>query len=223
MWKAILRSVKASFPGVAGFFLLMTISVTIHAQQFVINQKDQTRAEANIDAIQPSRNITLTVQRDGYYNDISWRVLRDQDARSFTVEYSFDEKSYLAAGNPVIPGSNYKFRHYIQDTVARWYRLKVETANGQFAYTEAVFAGGKMIRPVRVFPTVVTGDVVSVFADKPVERIVITSGSGVQAVVRDVNGQRDFIPVAIPSLGKGMYLITFYGKDWRQTDKFMIE
>lgn len=223
MRKAILPSVKASFPVVAGFFLMMTMSVHVQAQQYVINQKDQTRPEANIPVVQPSKDVTLSVQRNGYYNDVQWQVLRGQGVRSFTVEYSFDEKDYLAAGNPVNQGGVYKLRHYVQDTTARFYRLKVETANGQFVYTEPVLAGNKMIKPVKVYPTVVTGDVVNVVADLPVERIVITAGNGTQAVVRDVNGKRDFIPVQIPSLGKGMYLITFYGKDWRQTDKFMIE
>ena len=79
-----------------------------------------------------------------------------------------------------------------------------------------------MVSPITIYPTIITGNTVNVNTSLAVERIVIYSGNGVQVFAKEMNGQRDFIPLVIPSLGKGIYWMTFYGNGWKTTSKFII-
>jgi hypothetical protein len=78
------------------------------------------------------------------------------------------------------------------------------------------------ISPVEVYPTAVTGNVINVNAAWPIERVNIVSSGGSQVFAKDLNGQMHFVPVAIPSLSRGMYWITFYGSGWQSTSKFLV-
>jgi hypothetical protein len=76
--------------------------------------------------------------------------------------------------------------------------------------------------PVEVYPTAVTGNVINVNAAWPMERVNIVSSGGSQVFAKDLNGQMHFVPVAIRSLSRGMYWITFYGSGWQSTSKFLV-
>lgn len=192
------------------------------AQQNVISQKDNTRPGQAIPVVS-GEMASLTVIRKGDANEISWTAMNEDNVRQYVVEYSYNGIDYQAAGNPVAVGAPYLVKHTLRDALAMLYRLKIEKLDGQFIYTRSVSSDGVVKAPVRIYPTIISGDMVNVFAAEPVQRLVITSGSGEQAFVKDINGQRDYIPVAIPSLAKGMYWVTFYGKGWKYTDKILMQ
>jgi len=75
---------------------------------------------------------------------------------------------------------------------------------------------------VKVYPTVVTGNIINVDAAFPVERLTVVSTDGRQVFSKDLNGVSDFIPITIPYLSRVMYFITFYGSGWKSTSKFMV-
>jgi len=223
MRKATLQSVRANFPGVVGFLFFICTSIVSSAQQHIIDQKDNTRPEVK-KAMEPFTSLgSFTVTSFSGYNEIRWQAMNDNTIRGFSVEYSYEGKDFIAAGTPVSNGNLYEYRHYRKDSLRLFYRLRVEKTDGQFFYSKMIESDGPVKAIVRVYPTVVTGDVVNVIAQQPVERIIVTSGNGTQAFVKEVAGQSDYIPVAVPSLGKGMYFITFYGRGWKETSKFIME
>jgi hypothetical protein len=99
----------------------------------------------------------------------------------------------------------------------------MELVNNKFIYQDGIAVDGINSSPVQIYPTIIQGNIVNVNAYWPVERITITSGSGAQVYTKDTNGQKDFMSVSIPSFGKGLYWMTFYGRGWKTTNKFIIE
>jgi hypothetical protein len=102
------------------------------------------------------------------------------------------------------------------------YRLRIEELNGKYQYSANVLLEGGDIPPVSIYPTIVTGNVLNVVAGFPVERITVISGSGERVYAQEVAGRSEYMTITLPSLAKGMYWISFDGRGWRSTTKFII-
>ena len=75
---------------------------------------------------------------------------------------------------------------------------------------------------MQIHKNIISGNIVNATAQFPVERVTITSAEGFQQFAKDINGLKDFIPIAIPSLNRGVYFITFYGNGWKTTERIVI-
>jgi hypothetical protein len=73
-----------------------------------------------------------------------------------------------------------------------------------------------------LYPTIVEGNTMNLQMYLPVQRINIVSTDGKQVMQKDIGGTAGFTQVALPSLSKGIYLVTFYGNGWQSTERFMI-
>ena len=221
MWKAILQTVKATFPVIAGC-LISALCNQSYSQQWVIADKNNTRPEVKRQFTSPAMVTSVSVKKFNGYNEISWNALSEQNTRKFIVEYSFDGTDFLAAGEALSFNGFYNLKHYTLDTRPVLYRIRTEELNGKFSYSSLILMDGIDVPVVKIYPTVVTGNTLNAEAALPVERITITSEDGRSVFARDLNGVRDFIPLTIPALNKGMYFITFYGNGWKTTSKFLI-
>lgn len=222
MWKAILPPVKATFPLIAVFFITCFHSSILYGQQYVIANKDNTRPEVGRYSNSPVAIASFTATAFNGYNEIQWSALSDQGTRKFIVEYSFDGLDFQSAGQVLSANGIYNLKHYTFNTNPLLYRIRIEELNGTFYNSKNILLDGTDVSPVKIYPTIVAGSVVNVNAGLPVERITVTSADGGQMFAKDLNGVRDFIPVALPSLSKGMYWMTFYGDNWKSTTKFII-
>lgn len=204
---------------VAAGFMLITTSVS--AQLHIINQKDNTRPETSRQYNHFNLESFDVIKQNGF-NEIQWQVSKSQMANHYTVEYSFDGVNFLQ-GEEVLSGNGlYNYRHEIRDSRPLLYRIRSEDINGSLSYSGAILPKGVSIAPVQIQKNIVEGNVINITSQFPVERIEIVSNTGLQMYSRDLNGQRDFIPVAIPSLDRGVYLITFYGNGWKSTSRFVV-
>ncbi len=200
---------------------LMFISSSVTAQLHIVNQKDNTRPETSRQYNRFNLESFEVIKQNGY-NEIQWQVSQNQRSNRFTIEYSFDGVNFLP-GEEVLSGNGlYNYRHEIQDTRPLLYRIRSQDINGSLSYSGAILPKGVNIAPVQIHKNVVEGNVINVTSQFPLERIEIVSNTGLQMYSRDLNGQRDFIPVAIPSLNRGVYLITFYGNGWKSTSRFVV-
>jgi len=164
---------------------------------------------------------TFTAERYTGYNEIQWDISRESNTRKYIVEYSFNGTDYQTAGE-VLPGSTYDFRHYTGDNRPVLYRLQAEQLDGKFLYSGTIKLSGDIVSPVKVYPTIISGNHVNINAALPVERITLTGQDGSVAFIKDLNGQKDYISLNIPALGKGMYFLTCFGNKWTTTDKLLI-
>jgi hypothetical protein len=193
------------------------------AQQHIIANKDVTRPEAHVSQSDPALVSNLVVEKRNGYNEISFDSRQDQDVQAFVIEYSTDALNFQSAGELAVnAGVNYSYQHYLHESRPMLYRVKMLLKNNRVAYTKAYLLEGVPASPVRVYPTIVTGNTLNVDSRWPLERMTIVSGSGMQVFARDLNGQSELIPVVLPSLGKGIYFVTLIGNGWQRTERIII-
>ena len=211
---------EAGFPLLAGF--LFILSSPSYAQQHIIVNKDNTRPETGMKTISAFVTSLETTRHNGY-NEIQWSALERNASHTFFVEYSFDGVNFLSAGQVLSNTGIYTYKHYIRDTRPLLYRIRMEAPTGQLNYSKTIFIDGIGIAPVQIYTTTIQGNIVNANAQFPVEKLTIISADGVQVFAKDINGSRDFIPIAIPSLNRGIYFITFYGNGWKSTSRFFYQ
>jgi hypothetical protein len=148
--------------------------------------------------------------------------MSEESARRFIVEYSFDGINFQSAGPTSSINGVYSLNHSSLDNRPMLYRIRVDDLGQRTYYSDNIFLDGVAVSPVKIYPTIVTGDVVNINASFPIERVTITAGDARQVFAKELNGVTDFIPLVIPSLNRGMYWITFYGNGWQHTQKFVI-
>jgi len=193
----------------------------LSAQQYYRSNDANYLALRDVNGNTPVTLSTFTAERYTGYNEIQWDISRESNTRKYIVEYSFNGKDYQSAGE-VLSGSTYDFRHYNGDSRPVFYRLLAEQLDGKFLYSGTIRLSGDLVSPVKVYPTIVTGNHVNINAALPVERVTLTRQDGSVAFIKELNGQKDYISMNIPVLGKGMYFLTCFGNKWTTTDKLLI-
>lgn len=215
----ILHRKKSWFLLIAGFLFSSTMS--LYAQQHIIINKDNTRPETSRQY--NSFNISsFTVLQQNGYNEVQWSAPANVDGYKFIVEYSFDGVNFFSGQRVLSNSGIYNYKHYLSDARPLLYRIRTETVTGSLSYSGAILPKGVAVSPVQIHKNIISGNVVNATAQFPVERVTITSAEGLQQFAKDINGARDFIPIAIPSLNKGVYFITFYGNGWKSTNRIVI-
>ncbi|MEO5564939.1 MAG: hypothetical protein ABIR18_15940 [Chitinophagaceae bacterium] len=222
MRKLITPGLKAVLLLLIGFVSTGIFFNDAFAQQYFVSNDANTYSQRDASGnISPVTITSFAAFKGSGYNEITWGSLQESGISKFIVEYSWNGTDYISAGeiNPVPP---YSFKHYMNDNRPVLYRLKAEQSNGKFSYSNSIALKGIQQSPVKVYPTILTGNQVNVNASWPVERIGVTSQNGTEVYIKVLNGQTDYITLAIPSLNKGMYFVTCYGKGWRTTDKILV-
>jgi hypothetical protein len=203
--------------------LLFNTCTPALAQQHVIANKDVTRPEIQNNLAATAHIDLLSARDQNGYNEITWTSRRDQDVQNFLVEYSTDGINFQSAGLvPIHGGLEYTFQHYIQDEQPMLYRINMQLTNMRNAYSKAFFLDGLPISPVRLYPTVITGNTINIDTQWPLEKMTIVNSAGAQVYSKDLNGQSSYIPVVIPTMGRGIYFVTLYGRDWHITEKMVV-
>src|SRR5258705_10526643 len=98
----------------------------------------------------------------------------------------------------------------------------MEKKDGRFFNSVNFLLTGVDIAPVKIYPTIVEGNMMNLQMAFLVHRMNIISLDGRQVMQKDLGGIAGTTQVSIPVLSKGQYLVTFYGNGWQSTEKFMI-
>ena len=225
MWKFISATIikRATLNVYIALINCFGLSLTGYAQQYVIADKDNTRPEITLQTSLPALITRFNVQRMNDYIEVAWATLSEQDIRKYIIEYSNNGTDFHSAGEVIADKGAYTFRYHLADNLPAVYRIKMELLNGKYFYSNGAILEGINISPVQIYPTIVRDNTVNVNAYWPVERINIFSSSGQQVFAKDINGERDYMAIVIPSLGKGIYWMNFYGQGWKTTSKFIIQ
>jgi hypothetical protein len=218
-----LQSIRNLAVGLFIMALLFNTCTPALAQQHVIANKDVTRPQIQQNLATPANIDIISAVNQNGYNEIQWTSRRYQDVQSFSVEYSTDGINFQSAGTVAVhAGLNYSYQHYIQDRQPMLYRINMQLTNMRNAYSKAFFLDGIPVSPVRLYPTIVTGNTINLDSQWPLERMTIVNTAGSQVYAKELNGQSNYIPVVIPTLGRGMYIVTLYGRGWTITEKLIV-
>ena len=204
--------------------LCLAIVSPVFSQQQVIIDKDNPRPELRASMSLSPYISYFNAQKWSGYNEIKWVAARQSDTRKYIVEYSTDGVNYQVAGEKITGNDiDYSIRHYTMDERPMLYRVKAELLNSKTSYSPTFLLDGIPVSPVKLYPTIITGNTVNINAYWPVERIQVYAANGAQVYSQEVGGKRDYIAIVVPSLARGMYFMTFYGRDWKSTEKFFIQ
>ena len=219
MRKIILHLVKASIPIAATFFIVTSAA---YSQQNIIAGKDDTHPEITAQQYMAAKIYRFSAVRMNGYNEIKWLAASEEDTRRFIVEFSTDGINYQTAGEITPVAGDYILKHHILDSRTFLYRIRMEKKDGRFFNTAGFLLGGVDLAPVRLYPTIVTGNTVNLQMYLPVHRMSIISFDGKQVMAKDLGGIAGTTQVALPILSRGQYVVTFYGNGWQSAEKFMI-
>jgi hypothetical protein len=222
MWKFISATIKTSTCAI-GLIISFGLLSPVFSQQYVIADKDNTHPEITLQTSLPALITRFAVQRENDYAEVLWSSLREQDIRKYIVEYSINGTDYETAGEIIANKGEYVFKHRMPDFRPAIYRIRMELLNGKSFYSAGAILEGINISPVQIYPTVIQGNMVNVNASWPVERINVFSANGMLVYAQDVNGRQNYMAINLPSLGKGVYWMNFYGQGWKTTSKFIVQ
>ena len=196
------------------------------SQANVIADKDNTRPEISQQNLRLPFISDFIVEKVFDHNEISWKATREDDVKKYILEYSLNGVDYNAVGEVIatktISDRSYTITHNLKDGRPITYRIQTEQLNGKSYPLATLAVNGQVDSPVKIYPTILTTNTINVNASRAVNRINIYSGNGAQVFAQDVNGRSDYMAIVIPSLGKGLYWMVFYGEGWQATEKFII-
>jgi hypothetical protein len=218
--KITIPSVPLSLP-----ILALFISLGAAAQQNIISDVDNTHPE--IDRLFTHKAIItgFAVREGNNSNEIYWTAAQDEEVRKYIVEYSANGIDFQSAGEVLANSArSYSVTHTFNYEHPMLYRLRTEQLNGKYFYTTAVPSEGYGgTRVVQLYPTIISGNTVNLIAALPIDKINVIAPNGVQVYERAVGGQRDNMTVVLPSLSHGLYYMVFTGRNWKATEKFIVQ
>lgn len=210
--------------GILAIAVFILASISAHSQQDLIADKNNTRPEVTRQLNTVSIPFFTATHWNGY-NEIEWSARGDQDTRQFIVEYSTDGIYFQSVGqmmaNSTLAG-RYNYKHPTFDLRPMLYRIRIEALDGKYSYSQTIILGGEQGSPVKIYPTIITGNTVNVIAGFPLERVRVISESGRQVYTQEMAGKFESINVVLPQLAKGVYWMSFTGRGWQATEKFII-
>jgi len=222
MSNLVINPSRKSCLSLAAGVILTLFFNQVNGQQHIINKKDVTRPETS--SQYNSFNLSaFTAAQQGSMNSFQWPEFPKHPDKRVIIEYSFDGLNFLSGPEVLSPEAIVTYQNFLQDTKPILYRLRTEEGPGTISYSGAFLPKGMKLSPVQIQNNVITGHVVNLVAQFPVEKVIVTSGDGIQQFGRDINGLRDFISLTIPPLKPGIYFMTFYGNGWNSTSSLVIE
>jgi hypothetical protein len=218
--KKLLQSVpKISLPL---FFILFSLKG--FAQQNIISDVDNTHPEFDRFMSRKAFITNFCILEGNNYNEIYWTADEESEVRKYIIEFSSNGYDFQSAGEVVAANKPYVLKHYFNFDHPVMYRIRTEQLNGKYFYSDvqtvAAFAG---TRAVEIYPTIIKGNTINVNAALPIEKITVVSNSGTQVYMKNIGGQRDLITLVLPQLSPGMYYMVMAGRNWRATEKFIVQ
>ncbi|MFL5772044.1 MAG: PQQ-dependent sugar dehydrogenase, partial [Flavisolibacter sp.] len=155
---------------------------------------------------------SFTVLHSEGWNQLRWSTSSEQGTAKFVVEYSIEGRNFIFAGQLMAmrnaSGSDYDFRHYINTDNGLFYRLKMEDDNGSIRYSTILKVPGKNERSVYIYPTVVADGIINIAATGMKVSLKVIDGSGVIVYKKQLENISVATSIQLPSLPKGLYIVT---------------
>jgi hypothetical protein len=181
----------------------------------------------NVTTVLPLSLLSFSGKQQTGFNELIWTVAASQNVSRFIMEYSKDGSTWFSAG--VVMALNqtgnqsYNFRHYTAETGKMFYRLQIEENNGAITYSPVITINGKKEVSIKVFPTMLSGNVLQVVAEKEVTGMKIMDSNGRLVMVKQMNRLQGYFTVSIPALSRGIYWVQIQTESGNKTAKIIVE
>lgn len=161
------------------------------------------------------------------YTALQWKTVNEQNLAHFEIEYSFDGVNFTNAGivNAVnLPSeNNYRFQHFISSYNKIFYRLKIVDIDGRQGYSAIVKVDGSVKTSIKVYPSPVTENNLTIVSAKPLEQIILFTAEGKNVFQTSLSNTSGTINITLPHLQNGMYFLQLKLKDEFVNQKILIQ
>jgi glucose/arabinose dehydrogenase len=178
-------------------------------------------------SVLPVNIINFSVTALAGYNDVKWTTSAEVNTNSFYVEYGTDGSSFTRIGNIDASGGNngrsYNFRHTISHTGYLYYRLAIENMDGSVDYSQIVRVRSGDVKPIKVYPTIVTANKLTIEINQVAKELQLLNTSGTVVFRKNLQGVAGTIPLSIPVLPGGFYILRVRGPEIDFREKIIIQ
>ncbi len=183
--------------------------------------------KVDVTTVLPLSLLSFSGKKQSGYNELKWNTAASQNTRRFIIEYSTNASDWRMAGEVTAvnqtDNQQYNFRHYTAETGKVYYRLQIEDHNGAVTYSPVITVSIKEAGGSKVFPTVLTNNLLQVTAGKPLVNIKIMDSNGRVVFIKQLGGQEGYFTVTLPLLSRGIYWVQLQSRDGNETVKVMVE
>jgi glucose/arabinose dehydrogenase len=194
---------------------------------YAVSKTNGTLYKITVTSIIPT--IILTFGATGFngYNQLNWISSSENNIASYDVECSTNGQQFSKVGqvlsSGIISGDSYSFRHDVLNTNKMYYRLAINNTNGSVRYSEIVRVLVDEGKGVKIYPTLVSNGYFNIVLFKPVKYIQLLNSRGATVFQKNTEGVSGNIPVYLPLLGRGVYILGIYGNDFTTHEKIIIQ
>lgn len=189
------------------------------------------RSNGSIDSVMVASVVPVTISSflvipGAGYNDVKWNTSAEVNTSRFHVEYGTDGMSFTRVGNVAVArnpnGSQYDYRHNIQQQGYLYYRIATEETNGSISYSNIIrIRSGKAV-PVKIYPTVTGDGRLTLELNQPAQELQLINTNGTVVFRKNLVGVSGTIPLLLPALPKGMYVMRVGGNETNFREKIII-
>jgi glucose/arabinose dehydrogenase len=161
------------------------------------------------------------------YNELKWKTTNEIALSHYEIEYSNNGRDYTYAGRVNALNSstenNYSFQHPAGAFSKLYYRLKTVEKNGSSTHSHLISLENKVVSDVKVYPTLIKGNLLNIISEKPVEQVSFFSAEGKNVFQTRLNNASGTMSITIPRIQKGIYFVQLKLKDGYVYQKVLIQ
>ncbi|HEX2608366.1 MAG TPA: PQQ-dependent sugar dehydrogenase [Flavisolibacter sp.] len=175
----------------------------------------------------PVNLTSFTARHFAAYNELKWTTSYEEGTSHFVVEYGTDGRSFQPAGQ--VPsaqkanGSDYSFRHSINQSGALYYRLAIHDKDGSVKYSSVVKVNAAEESTIQIYPTVIRNRELTLRLSQNTARVQLVNSTGsivFDKTLKDISGTSI---LQLPNLAKGFYVVQVQAGNEVKKTKVTIE
>ncbi len=161
------------------------------------------------------------------YNELKWKTTNEQNLSHYEIEFSSDGVNYAVlkqvSANNGTSENNYSFQHFTTAPGKSFYRIKNINIDGSSTYSNVITLDNKEKAYVKVYPTLITNDRLTIISGRPVEQVIFFSADGKAVFQTRLNNLSGTINIPLPRMQKGLYMLQLKLKDEYVYEKVLIQ
>lgn len=192
---------------------------------YALRRSNGTLYKVIVTAVLPVTISSFTAAGFNGYNQLNWSTSLEVNAKKYHVEYSSTGQDYTRVGAidafNTNTASNYSFRHNISAAQTLFYRLAIEDIDGSVRYSNIVRVKAT-IKQVTIYPTIVSNGLINVTINSPLKAVQLLNNNGATVFQKNMQGLVGNVPMQLPVLPKGVYVLRAIGNDFSINEKIII-
>ena len=194
---------------------------------YAVKRNNGTLYKVIVTGVVPVTLSGFTATRFQEYNQLNWSTAAENNTSTFFIEFSLDGRLFARVGQVpatgAATGADYVFRHAISSSSSVYYRLAIQDLDGGFRYSDIVRLVTVGTGGIKVYPNVVRNGSFNVVIYEPANKIILVNSKGSIVFTKNMYGLTGNVPVTLPFLTHGVYVLQVHGKNILHNEKLIIQ